>query len=283
MSRSVQTRYMLRRFTLTRTGRTLPLAAALVLSLAPLYAQDSSAKVIYQVGQVSLQNGAALNVLNVGDMVRAQQMIVTGPDGFAKLQVASDGSTFEVYPNSKVIFRETPGSWEHLLNVWLGRVKVFIQHAPGVPNPNNVTSPTAVISVRGTVFDVVVDDQGATFVSVDEGLVDVRNWTAYGKSVSLHPGESITVYRGQPLLGNQVGRNDLLRAVMQKARELLVYMPRSTPGGSVPAGGTTGTSTSGDRGSGSGSSGGSKPGKPPAPSAPSNPGAPPAPGGGGGG
>ncbi len=280
---------MLRRILFPRTVRTLLAAAALAVCLAPLHAQDSGAKVVYQTGQVSLQNGPYLQalsactgqVINTSCTVKAQQTIVTGPDGFAKLQVLSDGSTFEVYPNSRVVFRETPGDWEHLLNVWLGRVKVFIQHAPGVPNPNNVTSPTAVISVRGTVFDVVVDDQGATFVSVDEGLVDVRNWTAYGKSVSLHPGESITVYRGQPLLGNQVGRNDLLRAVMQKARELLVYMPRSTPGGSVPVGGTTGTSTSGDRGSGSGSSGGSNPGKPPAPSGPSNPGAPPAPGGGG--
>ena len=35
-----------------------------------------------------------------------------------------------------------------------------------------MTSPTAVISVRGTVFDVVVqDDDGTTFVTVDEGEV----------------------------------------------------------------------------------------------------------------
>ncbi len=280
---------MLRRITLPRTVRTLLGAAALVVCLAPLRAQDSAARVVYQTGQVSLQNGPYLEALsacngpaiNAGCTVKAQQTIVTGPDGFAKLQVLSDGSTFEVYPNSRVVFRETPADWEHLLNVWLGRVKVFIQHAPGVPNPNNVTSPTAVISVRGTVFDVVVqDDEGTTFVSVDEGLVDVRNWTAPGKSVALHPGESITVFRGQALIGNQVGHNDLLRAVMQKAREVLVYMPRNTPGGSVPLGGGSSGGAQGDRGPGS--SGGSNPGKPPSPSGGGNPGAPPGPAGGGG-
>lgn len=270
---------MLRRIMLTRTGRTLLYAATLVLSLAPLHAQDSSAKIIYQTGQVSLQNGVSLVVLNLGDVVKAQQMIVTGPLGFAKLQVQSDGSTFEVYPNSRVIFRETPGSWEHLLNVWLGRVKVFIQHAPGVPNPNNVTSPTAVISVRGTVFDVVVQDtDGTTFVSVDEGLVDVRNWTAPGKAVSLHPGESVTVFRGQSLIGSKDSHaGDFIRDGLRRMRD--VYLPRPSGGGG-PVGGVGGGSggSQGDKGKGGGGNApGAPPGAPPAP-----PGAPPAPPGGGG-
>ncbi len=274
---------MSRRLTFTRTIGTLLTAAGLVVCGVPLLrAQDSSAKVIYQVGQVSLMNSGLPEILSVGSVVKAQQMIVTGPDGFAKLEVLSDGSTFEVYPNSKVIFRQTPGSWEHLLNVWLGRVKVYIQHAPGVPNPNNVTSPTAVISVRGTVFDVVVqDDDGTTFVSVDEGLVTVRNLTAPGNSVALHPGESITVFRGTSLLAKQANHDDLVRSILQAARNTIYGMPRSTGGG--PMGIPTGTSggAQGDKGKG----GGSTPGSPPTPTSPtstgttSSPGAPPPPGG----
>jgi len=264
---------MFRRMTLPRTVRTLLAAAAFAVCLAQLHAQDSSARVIYQTGQVSLQNGASLQILDVGSIVKTQQTIVTGPDGFAKLQVLSDGSTFEVYPNSRVVFRETPGSWEHLLNVWLGRVKVFIQHAPGVPNPNNVTSPTAVISVRGTVFDVVVqDDDGTTFVSVDDGLVDVRNWTAPGKSVSLHPGESITVFRGQSLIGKQIDRGNILREALQKVRDIYIWAPRGTGGGPAPGGAGGSGGAQGDKGKNGGG-----PGAPPAP-----PGAPPAPPGGGG-
>src|SRR6185437_8425356 len=93
-----------------RTIDTLLAVATLIVCAWPLAAQDSSAKVIYQVGQVSVTNSGLPQMLN------------TGPDGFVKFQVLSDGSTFEVYPNSRVIFRETPGSWEHLLNVWMGRV-----------------------------------------------------------------------------------------------------------------------------------------------------------------
>ena len=101
-------------------------------------------------------------------------MIVTGSDGYAKFQVA-DGSTFEIFPDSQVMFRNSMGVGE-LLNVMIGKIKVWIQHAPGIPNPNSVATPTALISVRGTVFIVdVKDTDGTTDVDVDEGIVDVRN------------------------------------------------------------------------------------------------------------
>src|SRR5689334_22188952 len=116
---------MLRRSKLKWTTRALPLAAALLVCLAPLTAQDSGAKVLTQTGQVSVQNGGYLTALNPGDSLRMGQVIVTGPNSFATFQVLSDGSTFEVYPDSKVVFRDTPGNWRNLLNIWVGRIKVF--------------------------------------------------------------------------------------------------------------------------------------------------------------
>jgi hypothetical protein len=260
------------------TSQALVIATALALFVAaPLAAQDSSAKVVYQVGQVSLSDGGYLKALSAGDGVKARQLIVTGPDGYAKLEVLSDGSTFEVFPNSKVIFRETPGSWEHLLNVFMGRVKVLIQHAPGVPNPNKVTSPTAVISVRGTVFDVVVDSSGdTTFVTVDEGEVWVRNVTAAGNTAVLKGGDSITVYRGVPLMAKQIDKGNILRKVLYVARDVLyqqVMLQGRGGSGPIPRGpGTSGAQ--GDKGKDTGTTTG--PGAPPA-----GPGIPPvAPGGG---
>jgi len=49
--------------------------------------------------------------LHVDEQISPQKMIVTGPDGYAILQVA-DGSTIEVFPNSKFAFRETPTDWK---------------------------------------------------------------------------------------------------------------------------------------------------------------------------
>jgi len=266
---------MHRRSKLTWTTRSLVLATALVVSVAPLAAQDSSARVIHQDGQVSISAGGYIKALSLGDTVKAQQLIVTGPDGYAKFQVQSDQSTFEVYPNSKVIFRESPGDWTHLLNLFIGRVKVFIQHAPGVANPNNVTSPIAVISVRGTIFDVVVQNDDTTFVTLDEGVVDVRNLTAPGNSATLKPGDSITVLRNIPLFARQIDKGSIFRKILIASRDTLEQVamrrPTGTPGGgSVP--GSAGGSGSADKPKptdpGTGTSG---PGAPPA-----GPGAPPA-------
>ena len=126
-------------------------------------------------------------------------MIVTGSDGYAVFQV-SDGSTFEVFPNSRVTFRANPANLKDILDVWLGRVKVHIEKFGGQPNNNRVITPTAVISVRGTVFDVSVEDQESTLVAVEEGLVEVQHALLPTKTPKLvNPGESLRVYRDQPL------------------------------------------------------------------------------------
>ena len=228
------------RRSLSRLSRTLLSAAALVLCADQLAAQDSAAKVIHQQGQVSIADGGYFKALNVGDPVRIKQLIVTGPDGYARFEVLSDRSTFEVFPNSRVFFRDTPGAWENLLNIVMGRVKVFIQHAPGIPNPNKVTSPTAVISVRGTVFDVVVDGNGdTTFVTVDEGEVAVRNLTAPGNPAILKQGESITVYRGVPLFARQIDRGNIFRKVLAASRDVFWQVGMRRQGGGGPIGGGT--------------------------------------------
>src|SRR5579864_551819 len=82
----------------------------IVCSAQPLsLPNDAAAQVISLSGQVSVLRDNEPWALNIGDKVQTQQVIITGADGFAKLQVA-DGSFFEVYPNSNVIFRKTPGN-----------------------------------------------------------------------------------------------------------------------------------------------------------------------------
>src|ERR1700682_4653575 len=119
---------------------------------------EAAAKVISLNGQVSVLRDTTPWALNVGDEVQARQVIITGPDGFAKFQV-SDGSTFEVYPNSNVVFRKNPGNWRDLIDVLVGRVKIHIQKWGGQPNPNKIFTPTAVISRGGTACALTVVPQ----------------------------------------------------------------------------------------------------------------------------
>jgi len=211
---------MLQRLTLPRAVRMLLIAVGVGVCLAPLYAQDPTATVVVQSGQVSVTwDGRDMQALSSGMVVKPQQVIVTGPDGFAQFQV-SDGSTFEVFSDTRLVFRPTLGNWRDLLNVVLGRVKVFITHPNGRVNYNDVRSPTAVISVRGTVFDVVVEDaDGTTLVTLDEGLVDVRSLLQAGPAVQLHPGEFIRVWRDQKLGAVRPDKGNLIRMAQRAAQD----------------------------------------------------------------
>jgi hypothetical protein len=270
---------MLERIISKRTVHMLLLAAALVVCLGPAHAQSTSkATAIQLVGSVSIIKDASQyrTALFNGNQVSAGQMIVTGPDGYAKFQVA-DGSTFEVFPDSQVTFKSTMG-WGDLVNVMIGKIKVWIQHAPGIPNPNNVTTPSALISVRGTIFIVDVRDaDGTTDVAVDEGIVDVRHLLRGGPKVTLIQGQATTVDPRTPLVGLGGNRGAILQRGLRAATDLVrdVMLQRNgggggTPGGVKPGGpqgdqGKPGDDKGGNTGTGSptGGSGGTPPPPPP--------------------
>jgi ferric-dicitrate binding protein FerR (iron transport regulator) len=277
---------MLRRLTSARALHTLLIAAALEVSLNPLHAQcalppgSTDAIVVVQSGDVSKltdRAGYRVTIAPCG-VVNQQQVIRTGPDGYAKFQV-SDGSVFEVFPNSEVTFRKTYGIGD-LLNVWMGKVKVYIQHLPGIPNPNNVTTPTALISVRGTIFDVDVQDlEGTTFVTLDEGIVDVRHLRVASGVVRLNPGESIQIFPNTPLVPLARDKGVVFRQVLRGLEDAIRQAVYQKPGTSTPGGTTTGPvgtagGKQGDVGknTGTGTGTGAPTGAPPAPPPPPPPG-----------
>jgi ferric-dicitrate binding protein FerR (iron transport regulator) len=254
--------------------------AALALFPALSRGQDfgGAAKVLVITGRVSVIRDGVEWARNVGDVIQPKQLIVTGPNSYAKLELA-DGSTFEVFENTRTVFRETPG-WTDLLNVLIGRVKVYIQHRNG-PNPNQVTTQTAVISVRGTIFDVVVEDEdGTTFVSVDEGIVDVRHLRFGGRGIDVHAGESLRVFRDQPLARAADKGNAVRMALRAAAQAVYDEMSRrgvgggGTSGSSAPSGGTSTSTGTAQGDKGKNTSGGTAP-QPPPPAPPPPPPAPP--------
>ena len=266
---------MLRRLTLSRTLRTLPLAASLVVCLTTLHAQDGfNAKVIDLRGQVSVLKDGYPEALFLGKEVRPHGIIVTGPDGFAQFRIA-DGSTFQVFPNAKVVFRDNYPSLMDMVQVWLGRIRVQIDHRLG-PNPNRVSTPTAVISVRGTVFDVDVEDADhTTLVVVEEGTVDVRHLLR-PSSITLNANEWVRVFADQPI-AHVIDRGPFVQEFLRRVKAALYDAVMTHPGGGnggPVAGGPASGGAQGDQGKNKGSG---APGAPPAP-----PGTPPPPPGGGG-
>ncbi len=242
----------------TLTAAILGIAIAWVCSAQPPMPApaDMAAKVVELTGQVSVLRDSEPWVLNVGDSVQVKQVIVTGPDGFARFQV-SDGSTFEVYPDSTVTFRSNAPNWRDLLDVFVGRVKIHIQRMGGQPNPNRIHTPTAVISVRGTTFDVSVNpDDESTLVAVEEGEVDVRHALQGGESKRVNAGETLLVYRNQPLADRTIDRGVVAEHVFRALENALYTLATNQRIGRI---GSLGG------GLGSGGSGSTKPLPPPPP------------------
>ncbi len=244
-------------------------AAAGVCS-AQILGSDSNqyaAKVLTLTGRVSVIRDSNPEpwALQVGEKVQARELIITGPDGQATFEV-SDGSTFIVYPDSRVIFRKNEPNWRDLLDVLVGRVKVQIEHLYG-PNPSRVVTPTAVISVRGTTFDITVDgDSEATLVEVEEGVVDVRHAMLGGSTKTLTTGETLRVYRDVPLARNRFDKGPVLEQAFRMVVNAITTWESRVPRGSVGGGG-----------SGCGSCGADDAGKGAPPPAPTPPPAPPPP------
>jgi hypothetical protein len=214
---------------------------------------EGAAKLINFTGQISVVRSGYAWALNVGGIVNRQEVIVTGPDGWGVFQVA-DGSKFEVFNNSRVVFRANQGEWRELLEVFLGRVRVQIEHFGGLPNNNKVHTPTAVISVRGTIFTVDVEDQTETTTVIDEeGSVVVRHKLQTGPEKILMPGESVRVFRNEPLAKAVIDKSGIYQRAVRAAADAFyqaaVNARNGTAGiGKAGTGTTSGTAADQNKG-----------------------------------
>jgi len=212
-----------------------------------------AAKLLSFTGQISVirdsnDTGSGW-ALKPGDLVQPQQVVVTGAEGWGVFQV-SDGSKFEVFPNSKVVFRANRGDWKELLEVWLGKVRVQIEHFGNIPNNNKVRTPSAVISVRGTIFDVTVEDASdSTLVEDEEGSVAVRHLLKPGVEKVLLAGESVRIYKNEPLAKSVVDKNALLQRAVRAASDAFYQLALNgqRAAGTIAKVPTTTTSGAGDK------------------------------------
>ncbi len=216
---------------------------------------SGAAKLVSFTGQVSVQRGD-LWALNPGDLIKPGEMIVTGANGYGVFQIA-DGSQFEVFPASHVVFRANRGDWRDLLEVWLGKIRVQIEHPGGLPNNNKVHTPTAVISVRGTIFDVQVDPQDSSTLVVDEeGSVSVQHLLKPGDARILSAGEYIHIYKDEPLAKKLIDKGSVIQRAMRAASDALyqvaVDSARGAPTVARTGGGATTTGLPGDQKNGNG-------------------------------
>src|SRR5262245_18994730 len=148
-----------------------------------------SARVLAVEGEVEIhrqpdnQAQAQKIAFKIDDELRAGDRIITGRKGRLALGL-SDGSQAVIAPQTTVVIQDLSQSPRALFNVIRGKTRIHIEKLGGQPNPYRVNTPTAVIAVRGTVFDILVEGD-ETQVYLHEGAVTVTNLTTPGQPVFL--------------------------------------------------------------------------------------------------
>jgi len=173
-------------------------AQAQVLAPGPSPAPFAGAIVSEWKGDVHVQlPGASMSGPMRGQVLPSGTVLDTG-DGRLVLVLRTDESEILVQPHTRLVVREPAlGNW-NAVEIVLGRVRAYIRKRTGGAPPFQMATPSAVIAVRGTRFDVEVNGRGVSEVDVFDGLVEVASSTIPGSSVLVRPGFSTRVGMGTP-------------------------------------------------------------------------------------
>jgi hypothetical protein len=217
-------------------------------------------------GKVSIQLPAqAFSAPERGEILPPETTVSTD-DGRLLLKLA-DGSDILVRPHTKLVLKQPETSGWKYFQMMIGRIRTSIQKRLGGAPAFQIGTPSAVISVRGTKFEVEVDRRGYTEVDVDEGTVELESLNGLGQSVMITAGFSSRVGMEtgpetprptrdlRPMLDRpgrhdmkNSGDNDPMRSLLASDHD------RHDDGGDHHGGDSSGSTGSGDH-SGSGSDG----------------------------
>jgi hypothetical protein len=183
---------------MARTHYKFAAPVVLFILALPVWAQNRVVGQISELkGKVSLVRDQGMPVLmHKGNEVHSGDSILTDHKSSATIRWP-EGSTVRIFPNSHVELRHETGNWKEFLHVLLGNVRVQIEKLSGRPNPKVITTPTAIIAVRGTIFAVAVEQNGDTRVGLETGLIAVSSQLHPEQQVFVDPGQEVWVRHGE--------------------------------------------------------------------------------------
>jgi hypothetical protein len=147
-----------------------------------------------------------------GEQLPAGTLVDTG-SGRLLLHL-SDGSELLVRPHTRLLVRQPSLTDPGYFQLLLGRIRALVNKRTGGATPFELATPSAVIAVRGTQFDVEVNPRNVTEVDVVDGLVEVYGRNISGGSVLVEPGFSTRV--GIDTLPEPPEPTDLMRPEVER-------------------------------------------------------------------
>ena len=181
---------------------TITVVALAALGVAPTTAPetDTEAALVYDVAAVKRQlllttQDAELQ-LQQGDHAHSGDSLRTAARSTANLVVPDRAASFHI--KAKTRFRLAQIRPGVLIDVERGSLRAVFGKLPeGEDRDRLVTTPSAVLAVRGTDFGVEVKKNGDTSVVVFEGSVEVRDPGGDGQVVRVQAGQWTRIRTGR--------------------------------------------------------------------------------------
>ena len=176
--------------------------AGLVIAGIGLAVASEPSPLTYEVGQIKKklfrEEPTPETLLEEGARLDPGTLLRTGSGAWAEIDCPEAGTRFRLA--SKTRARLASGTPGLLLEVEKGRVRaLFDKLTGGGAAERLVTTPTAVLAVRGTEYGVEVDSKGRTTVTVFSGEVQVRDREAAYDPVIVAKGQYVRVRHGKPI------------------------------------------------------------------------------------
>ncbi len=171
---------------------------AVTLLTAALTAQPAGQQALFEFidGEVSvLRNGQNIEAF-IGDLLAAEDRIITGSNGVAVIALGDRG-VLKLQPNTELRLEDLDLN----MTVELRSGSLFSRLDRLRGGSFNVRAGSALAGVRGTefftAFGKTIEDQPDVWLCVNEGLVEVRLDT--GESVEVGEGEGINILSGRDI------------------------------------------------------------------------------------
>jgi len=174
-------------------------AAVAVLGATP--GPDPTETIVYEVVAVKrhlfLVTADGEHGLQAGARAQSGESLRTGSRSSADLEVADRAARFHI--GTKTSFSLAPGTPGVLIDVERGSLRAIFGTLPdGDQRDRLVTTPSAILAVRGTDYGVDVEKDGDTSVVVFEGTVEIQDRAGLGEPVLVGAGQSTRIRKGRP-------------------------------------------------------------------------------------
>lgn len=138
-----------------------------------------------------------------GNLARSGDRVQTGWLSYALIASEQHRAKFEIFSSTTV--RLAGGAPGVILSLERGKLRAMFDKITG-DEPRVVKTPGALLAVRGTRYEVDVDDAGQTTLNVTEGVVEVRS-ELRPEPLFVRAGETCNYGRHEPPIARPRGMN----------------------------------------------------------------------------